>query len=63
MDEGVQVITAEIPQAELHKYATELRSMTQGRGSFEIAFERYEQVPANVANEIISKHQAEEDKD
>jgi elongation factor G len=37
--------------------------MTQGRGSFEIAFERYEQVPANVANEIISKHQAEEDKD
>ena len=33
--------------------------MTQGRGSFEMSFVRYEQVPANVANEIIAKHQAE----
>jgi elongation factor G len=47
--------------AEMAKYATELRSMTQGRGSFEMSFERYELVPSNVANEIIAKHQAETD--
>ncbi len=58
-DEGLQVVHAEVPLAEMHKYATELRSMTQGRGSFEMEFERYEQVPSNVANEIIAKHQAE----
>ena len=43
----------------MHKYATELRSMTQGRGSFEMRFVRYEQVPANVAAEVIAKHQQE----
>lgn len=43
----------------MHKYATELRSMTQGRGSFEMRFVRYEQVPANVAVEVIAKHQQE----
>ena len=62
-DEGLQVVHAEVPMAEMHKYATELRSMTQGRGSFEMEFERYEQVPANVANEIIAKHQAEVEAD
>ena len=45
--------------AEMHKYATELRSITQGRGSFEMELARYEQVPGNVASEIIAKHQAE----
>ena len=63
MDEGIQVVLAEVPLAEMRKYATELRSMTQGRGSFEMEFARYEQVPANVANEIIAKHVKEEDKD
>ncbi len=63
MDEGIQVVLAEVPLAEMRKYATELRSMTQGRGSFEMEFARYEQVPANVANEIITKHVKEEDKD
>ena len=62
-DEGLQVVHAEVPMAEMHKYATELRSMTQGRGSFEMEFERYEQVPSNVANEIIAKHQAEVEAD
>ena len=63
MDEGIQVLQAEVPLAEMRKYATELRSMTQGRGSFDMEFARYEQVPANVANEIIAKHVKEEDKD
>ena len=57
--EGKQVINAEVPLAEMFKYATDLRSMTQGRGSFEMSFVRYEQVPPNVAAEIIARHQAE----
>jgi elongation factor G len=59
MDEGVQVITAEIPQAELHKYATELRSMTQGRGSYTTAFERYEEVPSHLQDKIIADRKKE----
>jgi len=57
-EEGLEVVMAEIPMAEMAKYATELRSITQGRGSFEMEFARYEIVPSNVASEIISKHQA-----
>ena len=57
--ENIEIIKAEVPMAELHKYATELRSMTQGRGTFEMEFARYEQVPPNVAQEIIAKYQAE----
>lgn len=63
VEDGMQVVNAEIPLAEMARYATELRSMTQGKGVFEMEFARYEQVPANVANEIIAKHQAEEDED
>lgn len=61
VEEGLQLVNAEVPLAEMAKYATELRSMTQGRGSFEMDFVRYEAVPANVANEIIAKHQAEQE--
>ena len=63
VEEGMQVVNAEVPQSEMAKYATELRSMTSGRGSFELEFARYEQVPANIANEIIAKHQAELDEE
>ena len=59
VEEGMEVVSAEVPYAEIRKYATELRSMTQGRGSFEMSFVRYEQVPPNVANEVIAAHQAE----
>ena len=59
VEEGMEVVVAEVPYAEMRKYATELRSMTQGRGSFEMSFVRYEQVPPNVAAEIIARHQAE----
>lgn len=58
-EEGMEVVQAEVPLAEMHKYATELRSMTQGRGSFEMVFARYEQVPSQLASEITAKHQAE----
>ena len=55
MEDGLQVVSAEVPQSELSKYATELRSMTQGRGTFSMEFARYETVPPNVAGEIIAK--------
>ena len=60
VEEGMEVVNAEVPAAEMAKYATELRSMTQGRGSFELEFARYEQVPPNVAAEVIARHQAEQ---
>ena len=64
-EDGMQVIVAEVPQAEVFKYSSELRSMTGGRGSFEMSFNRYDIVPANVAQKIVAeaaKHkQAEEE--
>jgi elongation factor G len=51
--DGMQIITADIPQAELFTYCAELRSMTGGRGTFEMSFARYDSVPAAVAQKII----------
>ena len=59
MNEGLQVVSAEVPLSETSKYATELRSMTQGNGSFEMEFARYEMVPSNIAKQIIDKHTKE----
>jgi elongation factor G len=53
-EDGMQTITADVPQAELFRYSAELRSMTGGRGSFEMEFSRYEQVPSNVAQKVIA---------
>ena len=53
-EEGMQVVTASVPQAELFRYAAELRSMTAGQGSFEMEMDRYEIVPANVAQKVIA---------
>jgi elongation factor G len=55
VEEGVQVITAEVPMAELFRYAAELRSITGGQGSFVMDFERYDVVPSNVAQKIIAE--------
>jgi len=52
-----QMIKSMVPLSEMFGYATELRSRTQGRGSFTMHFGRYEEVPANLATEIISKSQ------
>ncbi|MBX5495034.1 MAG: elongation factor G [Bryobacteraceae bacterium] len=52
-----QIIKAMVPLSEMFGYATELRSRTQGRGSFTMHFGRYEEVPASLAEEIISKVQ------
>jgi elongation factor G len=53
---GMQQITANVPQAEMLHYATDLRSITQGRGSFKLEFYQYEEVPVNVQQEIIAQH-------
>ncbi len=52
--EGKQEISAEAPLAEMLKYATDLRSMTQGRGKFEAEFARYEEVPFTEQEKIIA---------
>ena len=50
---GKQIITAEVPQAEMFRYATDLRSMTQGRGKFSMELIRYDEVPASANAKII----------
>jgi elongation factor G len=50
-EDGMQVIEAEMPQAEMFRYASELRSITQGQGSFEASFARYDVVPAQCGPE------------
>jgi elongation factor G len=59
---GMQQITANVPQAEMLHYATDLRSITQGRGSFSMEFYQYEEVPANIQQEIIAKYKKESEK-
>jgi elongation factor G len=55
---GAKVIDAQVPLAEMFGYTTTLRSMTQGRGSNTMEFDHYEEVPRNVAEEIIGKRAA-----
>lgn len=52
-NEGLEIINAEVPQAEMLKYATDLRSLTQARGEFKMAFARYEEAPQQVAQKVI----------
>jgi elongation factor G len=52
---GNQEVSAEVPLAEVFKYATDLRSMSHARGSFKMEFERYEELPGNLAEKVIEK--------
>jgi elongation factor G len=54
-DGKYQIVKALAPQAELTKYAIDLRSMTQGRADFSVNFDHYEEVPAHQAEEIIAE--------
>ncbi len=54
---GAQVVSALVPLAEMFGYATDLRSMTQGRGVFTMQFSKYEEVPKNVSDEIVAKNE------
>ena len=58
-DGGTQVITAHVPQAELFSYATELRSLAQGRGTFTATLDHYEDVPSHLAEKVIAEHRKE----
>ena len=58
-ENGMQVVEAEVPMAEMSDFSTFIRQITQGRGSFELSFARYEDAPANVAQKIIEKAKAE----
>ena len=60
---GSTKLIAEAPQAEMFKYAINLRSMSQARGSFTMAFERYDEVPANIAQKVIADYKASQEKD
>jgi elongation factor G len=52
---NAQVIKALVPLSEMFGYATDLRSMSQGRADFSMQFERYEDVPGNIAAEITEQ--------
>ncbi len=52
---GIQKINATVPLGEMFGYATDIRSKTQGRGTFSMEFKAYEQVPTNIETEIIAK--------
>jgi len=54
---GSQIIRAMVPLSEMFGYATEIRSRTQGRGSFTMHFGRYEEAPASVTQEVVSRAQ------
>ncbi|HEX67518.1 MAG TPA: elongation factor G, partial [bacterium] len=52
-----RVIQALVPLAEMHRYATELKSMTQGRGTFTMEFSHYEEVPSHIQAKIIQEYE------
>ena len=56
---GVNIIEAQVPLAEILRYAIDLKSITQGRGSYEVEFNHYEPVPPHVTQKIIAERQAE----
>ncbi|HHX77793.1 MAG TPA: elongation factor G, partial [Firmicutes bacterium] len=56
-----QIIRAQVPMAEMFKYAIDLRSMTQGRGFFTAKFSHYDEVPGNIAEKVIETARKEKE--
>jgi elongation factor G len=54
---GTQIINARVPLSEMFGYATDLRSRTQGRATYSMHFDRYEQAPPNVSEEVVARVQ------
>jgi elongation factor G len=54
---NTQVVTAHVPLAEMFGYATDLRSTTQGRATYTMQFERYDEVPAAIAEKLVGGEQ------
>ncbi|AID45370.1 elongation factor G [Candidatus Arthromitus sp. SFB-mouse-Japan] len=52
---GAQIIKAQVPMSEMFGYATVLRSRTQGRGTYSMEFDHYDEVPKNIQEQIVSK--------
>ena len=52
---GAKIINGHVPLSEMFGYATDLRSKTQGRASYSMEFEKYEQVPTNIAAQIVKE--------
>jgi elongation factor G len=61
-DAGFSKVEAEVPLAEMFGFSTSLRSATQGKAEFTMEFAKYSQVPNSIAEELIKKHRAEEEK-
>ncbi len=55
------IIEAQVPLAEVQRYAIDLKSMTQGRAIYDMAFDHYEEVPANITQKIVAQRQAEKE--
>ncbi len=62
-EDNMQKIRAQVPMAEMFKYSIDLRSMTQGRGFFSMDFSHYEEVPHNVAEQIVAAAQVEKEEE
>ena len=60
-DTRYEVIRAYVPQAELYKYSTHLRSLTQGRATFRIKFSHYEEIPRELAEKVVAQAKAEKE--
>ncbi|HEY7821774.1 MAG TPA: hypothetical protein VIG24_03015 [Acidimicrobiia bacterium] len=60
--EGIlRTVEAEVPMAEMQQYAAELRSLTSGRGIFEVEFDHYEQMPHHEAQTVIAAHSSDDE--
>ena len=60
---GMQKLEAEVPMGEMGDFATVLRSVTQGRGSFDFTFVRYERAPENVAEKVRADYEANKEEE
>ena len=60
-ENGTQIVRAHVPQSELFTYATELRSLTGGRGVFKAELDHYEEVPGHIAQKVIEAHKKEKE--
>jgi elongation factor G len=57
-EKGQTIVKAQVPQAELYKYSTQLKSLTQGRGFYTRDFSHYEEVPRDIQEKLVAEHQA-----
>jgi elongation factor G len=63
LEDGLQAIAAEVPQVEMFKFCSELRSITGGRGFFEMEFARYDPVASNIAQKVIAAAQKKKEEE